>query len=98
VLNGAGRISGRAQAAVRTLSPSDFNRIVEAGLADENPLLPRTDFIAVGQVHEEPVPFVFDEARERNFRRLLAWLVLLCAQILAALFERDQTKTQLRSA
>lgn len=66
VLNDAGRISGRAQAAVRGLSPADFNRIVAAGLADENPLLPRTDMVAVDSlVREERVPFIFDEARER---------------------------------
>lgn len=66
VLNEAGRISGRAQAAVRGLSPSDFTRIVTAGLADENPLLPRTDFaIAEPALREGRPPFVFDEARER---------------------------------
>jgi putative restriction endonuclease len=66
VLNEAGRISGRAQAAVRGLSPSDFSRIVAAGLADENPLLPRTDFAVVEPVlREERVPFILDEARER---------------------------------
>lgn len=66
VLNEAGRISGRAQAAVRSLSPADFNRIVAAGLADENPLLPRTDMEAAGHVvREEGEPFIFDEARER---------------------------------
>ncbi len=43
VLNDQGRISGRAQAAVRGLSASDFNRIVEAGLAEGDALLPRTD-------------------------------------------------------
>lgn len=41
LLNESGRISGRAQAAVRTLSPSDFHRIVQAGLDDDNPLLPK---------------------------------------------------------
>jgi putative restriction endonuclease len=66
VLNDMGRISGRAQAAVRGLSPSDFSKIIAAGLADENPLLPRTDFAVVDPVlREEPVPFVLDEARER---------------------------------
>lgn len=66
VLNEVGRISGRAQAAVRALSPSDFTRIVAAGLVDENPLLPRTDFVAVEPVlREEQVPFIFDEVRER---------------------------------
>lgn len=66
LLNEVGAISGRAQAAVRGLSSSDFNRIVAAGLADEKPLLPRTDFLIDEQiVREEPAPFVFDEARER---------------------------------
>lgn len=66
VLNEAGRISGRAQAAVRTLSSSDFNRIVEAGLAEDNPLLPRTDTDDNEHVlREERAPFVFEQARER---------------------------------
>src|ERR1700733_11280514 len=43
VLNDQGRISGRAQSAVRPISPADFNRIVEIGLAEETPLLPRLD-------------------------------------------------------
>jgi len=66
VLNDMGRISGRAQAAVRTLSPGDFTRIVDAGLADEQPLLPRTDIAEANVVvREERAPFIFDEARER---------------------------------
>ena len=66
VLNEAGRISGRAQAAVRGLSPSDFGRIVDVGLADENPLLPRMDLALNDQiVRDERMPFIFDEARER---------------------------------
>jgi putative restriction endonuclease len=66
LLNEVGAISGRAQAAVRGLSSSDFNRIVAAGLADEKPLLPRTDFLIDEPiVREESAPFVFDEARER---------------------------------
>lgn len=66
VLNDMGRISGRAQAAVRTLSPGDFSRIVDAGLVDEQPLLPRTDVAAADLlVREERVPFIIDEARER---------------------------------
>lgn len=66
VLNETGRISGRAQAAVRGLSAGDFSRIVEAGLADANPLLPRVDLAAAPMsVREEHTPFVFDEARER---------------------------------
>jgi len=66
VLNDMGRISGRAQAAVRTLSPGDFSRIVDAGLADEQPLLPRTDVAPANLVvREDRAPFIFDEARER---------------------------------
>jgi len=41
VLNEDGRISGRAQAAVRPLSPGNFNRIIALGLKDGEPLLPR---------------------------------------------------------
>jgi putative restriction endonuclease len=41
VLNEDGRISGRAQAAVRPLSSGDFNRIITLGLQDGEPLLPR---------------------------------------------------------
>lgn len=66
VLNDTGRISGRAQAAVRSLSPADFNRIVSAGLDDTSPLLPRTDDVdQLVTVREDRTPFVFDEARER---------------------------------
>lgn len=66
VVNEAGSISGRAQAAVRGLSGSDFGRIIDAGLADENPVLPRTDLAAIDQtVREERAPFVFDDARRR---------------------------------
>ncbi len=35
VLNEAGKISGRAQAAVRPISIEDFNRIIDLGLQDE---------------------------------------------------------------
>src|SRR5713226_6809236 len=41
LLNAQGRISGRAQAAVRPLAADDFNRIVAIGLNDSDPLLPR---------------------------------------------------------
>ena len=41
VLNHDGRISGRAQSAVRPISASDFNRILEQGLDEGNALLPR---------------------------------------------------------
>ena len=40
VLNDEGRISGRAQSAVRPLSASDFHRIVGLGLREDVPVLP----------------------------------------------------------
>ncbi|HVM37785.1 MAG TPA: HNH endonuclease [Sphingomicrobium sp.] len=43
VLNNAGNISGRAQAAVRPVSEADFNRIIDLGLVDDDELLPRED-------------------------------------------------------
>src|SRR5215204_2720479 len=43
VLNEQGRISGRAQSAVRPISPEDFRRIVELGFEEKVPLLPRFD-------------------------------------------------------
>lgn len=41
ILNEHGKISGRAQSAVRPLSAEDFNRIVTRGLADIAAQLPR---------------------------------------------------------
>jgi putative restriction endonuclease len=63
VLNEQGRISGRAQAAVRALSPPDFARIVAAGLDDADPLLPRSGTASL--VQEETAPFLLEQARER---------------------------------
>jgi putative restriction endonuclease len=66
VLNEEGRISGRAQSAVRPISAADFNRIIDIGLSDDAPLLPRTDAIAQGdRLREEPVPFIFEQERVR---------------------------------
>ncbi|GHD18391.1 HNH endonuclease [Tianweitania populi] len=65
LLNAEGRLSGRAQSAVRALAPSDFARIVEAGLGHE-PLLPRAerDDNPAG-LEEEQAPFFVDEAQMR---------------------------------
>jgi putative restriction endonuclease len=84
LLNEDGKISGRAQAAVRTLSPSDFNRILALGIADPDPLLPRTGSAAAGYgFEEEQAPFVFEHehdrvsyltsraVRDRQFRRVV---------------------------
>jgi putative restriction endonuclease len=69
VLNETGRISGRAQAAVRPISLSDFNRILDLGLPDEDPLLPRMAQTAADpaphSLREEQAPFGQDFERER---------------------------------
>jgi putative restriction endonuclease len=68
VLNQGGRISGRAQAAVRPISLEDFNRIVGRGIPDEDAVLPRADPAVpafVSALMEEQTPFGFDEERER---------------------------------
>jgi putative restriction endonuclease len=66
VLNAEGRISGRAQSAVRPLSSSDFNSIIQQGLADAAPLLPRVDDAVLDSgLHEDQRPFQFEQERER---------------------------------
>jgi putative restriction endonuclease len=62
VLNEAGNVSGRAQAAVRPIPPEDFNRIVGLGLDTHDELLPRSD-AAVSAVAEEQVPYEFEQDR-----------------------------------
>ncbi len=84
LLNESGRLSGRAQAAVRPLSADDFKRIVDLGLTDEEPLLPRTGFASTPTGFEDTqTPFVFEAqravsavtisraARDRIFRKLV---------------------------
>ena len=66
VLNEQGRISGRAQSAVRPISPEDFRGIVELGFEEKVPLLPRFDNeMAAPGFDEEQLPFRFDEQRDR---------------------------------
>jgi putative restriction endonuclease len=69
VLNEQGRISGRAQSAVRPISSDDFNRIIKSGLDENEALLPRLDDRQLpAGVEEEQAPFQFDQQRERvNF-------------------------------
>jgi putative restriction endonuclease len=82
VLNERGRISGRAQAAVRALRQEDFVRIVSSGLSDSEPLLPRIDQEgAVAGFEEDQAPFDFQRTRmeyltsrpvrDRIFRRIV---------------------------
>jgi putative restriction endonuclease len=64
VLNEAGKVSGRAQAAVRPIPAEDFNRIVGLGLGTHDELLPRSDAqIASAAVAEEQAPYDFEQDR-----------------------------------
>lgn len=64
VLNERGINSGRSQAAVRPLAAQDFNRILELGLKEETPLMPRVN--EVSPVLQDPaLPFHFDAERSR---------------------------------
>lgn len=73
VLNAEGRISGRAQAAVRSLSLDDFNRIIDIGTADDSDFLPRVDAADAtttenareNLLEEERAPFVYEVERDR---------------------------------
>jgi putative restriction endonuclease len=66
VLNEQGRISGRAQSAVRPISPPDFNRIIAYGLDERDSLLPRIGEPAAGfGLDEEQAPFVTEQLRDR---------------------------------
>lgn len=71
LLNEAGKLSGRAQAAVRPISPLDFDRILTRGLADDQYLLPRVGAVepvpeSLYQFDHGPQdPFVYEVERER---------------------------------
>lgn len=69
LLNEAGAISGRAQAAVRRVSIEDFNRIIERGFPEEEEaLLPRAESSSVpvaNLVGEGQMPFQLDADRNR---------------------------------
>lgn len=65
LLNEERRISGRAQAAVRSLSARDFSRIVHRGLGDSDFLLPRVDEMPPGGFEESQAPFIYEQERVR---------------------------------
>lgn len=70
LLNEEGKVSGRAQAAVRPISLADFSRILARGLKEDHPLLPRVEapdlgFDARGRFEEQQVPFAYEQERER---------------------------------
>lgn len=66
LLNDQERISGRAQSAVRPISPSDFNRIIDLGLETNELLLPRVDETGTSAgFQDEQAPFEFEQSRDR---------------------------------
>ncbi|SOB79416.1 putative restriction endonuclease [Sphingomonas guangdongensis] len=65
LLNEQQRVSGRAQSAVRPISTTDFNRILDLGLGNDEALLPRIDHAAGSVLQEERAPFAFEHERER---------------------------------
>ncbi|QDM18771.1 restriction endonuclease [Tardiphaga sp. vice352] len=66
ILNDQGRISGRAQSAVRPISPDDFERIVTLGLDENVQILPRIgETSSFPQLDEIQAPFQYEEPRDR---------------------------------
>jgi putative restriction endonuclease len=65
LLNAQQRISGRAQSAIRPISPNDFNRIIALGLDDPEELLPRSGDPAGSTVQEERGAFRYEQERTR---------------------------------
>ncbi|WJY18087.1 HNH endonuclease [Alteriqipengyuania flavescens] len=79
VLNEEGKVSGRAQAAVRPLSPSDFARIVRLGLPEDDTLPRVGDAEPLNRVQDTQTPFEIERPivqslvnrpfRDKAFRR-----------------------------
>lgn len=65
LLNEEGKISGRAQSAARPISSADFNHILDLGLEDRAPLLPRIDDLAAPLLQEERIPLLTEQERPR---------------------------------
>jgi len=66
LLNEQGKISGVAQAAVRPITSADFGRILQFGLDNPMPVLPRVGGqLGRGGFEEEDVPSLFEEPRDR---------------------------------
>jgi putative restriction endonuclease len=66
LLNDEGKISGRAQSAVRPIAAADFNRIIRLGFTDDDALLPRVDsaFRSPG-IEEEQTFSQYEGERDR---------------------------------
>tara|TARA_B100000965_G_scaffold244367_1_gene205082 strand:+ start:149 stop:1036 length:888 start_codon:yes stop_codon:yes gene_type:complete len=62
LLNEKGQLSGRAQSAVRPISPDDFLRIIEQGIGQNSEILPRLDSTGLS---EEQSPYLPENDRQR---------------------------------
>ena len=86
LLNDEGKISGRAQSAVRPISVGDFDRILSIGIPDEDDLLPRSGEPArepsLVMLAEDQTPFLGDVPRGRE-------LILTSRIIRDRLFRRN---------
>jgi putative restriction endonuclease len=66
LLNEQRKLSGRAQSSVRPISTEDFHRIIQQGLEDHAPLLPRDGQPEPSmQFSEGQTPFDFEQERAR---------------------------------
>lgn len=66
LLNEYGRLSGRAQSAVRPISPMDFLNILEKGLDETGQVPPRLDITEpMPGLDEGQMPFAFETERQR---------------------------------
>lgn len=66
LLNENGRLSGRAQSAVRPISSADYLRILDKGLGQFDPVLPRLDLDAnLGGLSDAAEPFEYESDRQR---------------------------------
>lgn len=66
LLNPEGKLSGRAQSAVRPISPVDFNRILELGLEESAAIIPRQgEVILSSGFAEAQTTYMFEQPRER---------------------------------
>lgn len=72
LLNERGILSGRAQAAVRPISPADFLRILERGLGQTDPTLPRRDSVESTAGFEEDRSAFFAEAERQRVQHLVS--------------------------
>ena len=83
LLNEHGKLSGRAQSAVRPISPADFVRIVELGLDDHDPLLPRegTPSPVLPGVGEATPPYAFERVRTFTKTTESVWVLSSCGEV-----------------